>query len=367
MGNVFFFGRDRNSVAQKIWNKMKKGFITILVQVLIFLVLGEILSRLVITLPEQVQHLHFNTTEIDAELGWKTKANYQFQNTVADGGGVDYEIDYRTYENGFRNVNATEADTIEQKIWFIGDSYTQAVEVSNEKTFYGVLEKEFPLNAFAYGASGYSTYQQFLVFEKYVDEIQPDVVVWQFCSNDFIDNYHELEKAADYKIGVRRPYLNLQGERVYHTPIPKLLEWGKKSRLAYAFFLIQEKVKSKFGEKRRSAETQIAEDHLDYPTYKTAYDITDLILKKIKNKLPAKTKILFFSADAYNPQMQDFADLCIANGLPVELGTAHELNAANFGRKEMMFAYDNYHWNNRGHEVVAAALKKRLLSGSGGF
>jgi len=242
---------------------------TFLVQLVIFLVVGEILSRLFIPSILTAEHLHFNTTEKDAELGWKTIANHQFKDTINDAAGVEYTIDYQTYKDGFRSelplegltfsqaVNSssvpnkiqglTESQTLMRpKVLFIGDSYTQAVEVGNGKTFYHLLEKKLPIQVYAYGASGFSSLQQLMILEKYVDKIKPDLVVWQFCSNDFIDNYHELEMEAQYKIGVRRPYVTLNGNKTYITPIPTLIQWSKYSRLVYAIYILKEKVKGKF-------------------------------------------------------------------------------------------------------------------------
>lgn len=347
---------------------------TFLIQLAIFLivgiVLGEILSRIFIPSINAEKHLHFNTTELDDKIGWKTIANHQFKDTINDAAGIEYTVDYQTFENGFRSENVSTNNSL-KKVLFIGDSYTQAVEVSNDKTFYHVLGERLPIQVYAYGASGFSTLQQFMIFEKYVDEIKPDLVVWQFCSNDFIDNYHELELEARYKIGVRRPYLTLDGKMKYFTPLPKLIQWSKSSRLVYAIYLLQEKIKGKLYPSETSplgsnisnkniAESRIAKEHRKYKHYDTAYKITDLILKKVKNKLPKGTQILFFSADAYNPQMNDFSQICIDNQLPVEQAPAHQLNAAKFEREEIIFTYDNYHWNERGHEVVAEALLEKI-------
>jgi len=96
--------------------------------------------------------------------------------------------------------------------------------------------------------------------------------------------------------------------------------------------------------------------------YDTSYKITDLILKKVKKGLPKETQILFFPADAYNPQMNDFSQICLDNELTIDQTVAHQLNAARFEREEVVFTYDNYHWNERGHEVVAEALLGKISS-----
>jgi len=221
-----------------------------LIQLTIFLVVGEILSRLLIPSIHTGEHLHFNTTEKDAALGWKTIANHQFKDTINDAAGVEYTIDYHTYKDGFRSEHPfglTSSQAVKRaKVLFIGDSYTQAVEVGNGKTFYHLLEKKLPIQVYAYGASGFSTLQQFMFLEKYLDVIKPDLVVWQFCSNDFMDNYHELEMEAQYKIGVRRPYLTLDNKTTYITPLPTMIQWSKYSRFIYGIYILKEKVKGKF-------------------------------------------------------------------------------------------------------------------------
>ena len=46
------------------------------------------------------------------------------------------------------------------------------------------------------GRCGYGSLQEFMILGRYLDEISPDIVLWQFCSNDFINNYHELESVS---------------------------------------------------------------------------------------------------------------------------------------------------------------------------
>ena len=339
---------------------MKIKFKTLFIQLFIFLVLGEIGSRIILPSHQSAENLHFNTVELDEEVGWKVKSNHHFIDTVKDNAGKKYIVDFQTQEGGLKKINTIVPDTIEQKVLFIGDSYTIAVEVSNEKTFYGLLEKRMPIEVYAYGAGGYSTLQKLLMFEKLVDQVKPDLVVWQFCSNDFIDNYPELEMEANYKIGVRRPYWTLDHKIEYRTPIPSLLQWSRYSKLVYAIYLIKEKTKTKFSENQKPAEQKIAELHFEYQHYKNAYDITGKLLKKIKESIPPNIPFLVFPADAFNPQMEDYIQLCRTHKIDYEISVAKKLNEARFGRKEEIFTYDGWHWNERGHEVVADALEDRI-------
>src|SRR5688500_5741406 len=45
----------------------------------------------------------------------------------------------------------------------------------------------------ATGAGGYGTLPEYLVLDQTIDEIQPTMILWQFCTNDFISNDHDLE------------------------------------------------------------------------------------------------------------------------------------------------------------------------------
>ncbi len=337
-------------------NKIK----TLLIQLLILLVLGEIVCQFFYSDMQDVEHLHINSLVKDDEVGWKVKPNYSFKDTLEDAAGVSYAVDYQTVEGGLKKINTIVTDTLEKRVLFIGDSYTQAIEVSNLKTYYGLLEERMNIEVYAYAAGGYSTLQEFLMLEKLIKEMHFDLVVWQFCSNDFIDNHHLLELEANYKIGVRRPYLTLDDKIKYHTPVPTLLQWSRKSKLAFAIYLIKENIKSKIYPNQKSAEEKISVEHFEYKKYQTSFDITTMLLQKIKRAIPSGTELLFFPADAYNPQLDDYIQICRDNTIHYEISVAHRLNKANFTDEEIIFAHDGWHWNERGHEVVADALEGRI-------
>ena len=336
---------------------MKSKLKIIFINLAVFLVLGEILTRIFIPPLHSVQHLHFNTTQIDEEIGWLTIANKTFKDTVQDAGGEAYVVDYQTVKDGFRMYGKLDSDTL-KKVWFIGDSYTQSVEVSNDKTFYHHLKDSLPIEVFAYGASGHGTLQEYLIFEKYVEQIQPDLVVWQYCSNDFIDNYDQLEMEAGYKIGARRPYLNLDGSIENKMPLSNWLKISEYSRLGYGGYILWQKMKNKLL-KEEMAEYYIAHQRRNYQPFDQAVQITDLILKKITNKLPAKTQVLFFSADNYDPQLTEFKELCGNNNFAITENPVNELIKAKM-EKVTVHAYDGYHWNEKGHEVIANGLLSEL-------
>ena len=71
---------------------MKSNIKTLFIQLVIFLIIGEIGSRLILPNHQSAENLHFNTVEIDEEIGWKVKPNYHFKDTVKDNAGKEYLV-----------------------------------------------------------------------------------------------------------------------------------------------------------------------------------------------------------------------------------------------------------------------------------
>ena len=89
------------------------------------------------------------------------------------------------------------------RIVFIGDSFVEAAQVSLEKKFYRVLEKEWnrthkspKLETIALGYSGTGQVNQ-LPWAHLLAPLRPDLVVLVFVSNDFANNDAWLEAARN--------------------------------------------------------------------------------------------------------------------------------------------------------------------------
>lgn len=109
------------------------------------------------------------SSTLDEKLGWKSTENYFFEGSKIDAGGFAYKVTQWTNSRGFKQFGDTQSLN---KIFFVGDSFTQAVEVSNGKTYYGLLAEKMPDYAFfTYGVGGCGILQEYMVIDKYIDEI----------------------------------------------------------------------------------------------------------------------------------------------------------------------------------------------------
>jgi len=330
----------------------------ILINLLIFTVLGEVVIRIFSPIPKQV--IRQNTSLVDSKIGWVSKENYQIEKEVKDALGNVYHVNYQTEKDGFRSYGDVNSEN--PKLLFIGDSFTQAVEVSNEKCFYNLIKDSLEVEIFAYGVSGFSTLQEFLILEKFYDQIQPDYIIWQTCANDFLDNHFDLMIECNYQIKEMRPYLNPKGEVIYRTPTGSNLAYNLRNNSALYFNI--EALLNKGAETvnlKTPCEELIPQKELEYIPFKESYAIIDLILEKANKKVNGRSKMLAFSTHNYQPQANFMRRAFLRNDFTFIDEVANNLGQAKKS-KQNINSNDNYHWNENGHKVVAKALLQGFKS-----
>jgi hypothetical protein len=76
---------------------------------------------------------------LDEHVGWRNTPYYRSEAWHNDAGGTTYFVHYKAGQYGFRMFG--DVNSAKLKILIMGDSYTQALQVSNEKTYYGMLQQ----------------------------------------------------------------------------------------------------------------------------------------------------------------------------------------------------------------------------------
>lgn len=326
--------------------------------------IGEVVTRLyfaaeVAVTPKKDPPPPYNTAALDDKLGWKSKGNYSYEGKMKDQAGVEYLLSLSTDENGFRLYGNPKSG--KKKVFFLGDSYVQSVEVSDDKTFYRHIKDSLDVEVFAYGMSGFGTLQEYLVLEKFVETIQPDILVVQTCSNDFLDNHAPLEQASNYRVSVgkRRPYLDKTGSMYYHDPKPS---W-ENVQLYSKFLAILMKRWNNVQQNTaltEPAEKIIVEQGRKYELYDYAVDVTEQLFQKIADKAGSNTKIIIYDADHYQPYVDEYQRISTMinadfTNAPAQALVQTETNGTT------VRSSDGYHWNETGHQVVSNAMIEVLL------
>lgn len=152
--------------------------------------------------------------QFDKKYGWKLKQNLNVVQQNTDLSGKDYVVKFLTNSDGIRTGNS-QAETENSgsgsfKILVLGDSFTADPTASNDTMWFSVLAKELSkhfaidTSVFAAGGGGWGTYQNVMLANELAQKYNTDLVILQFCENDFMNNLYDWESMGI----VRNQYFN---------------------------------------------------------------------------------------------------------------------------------------------------------------
>jgi hypothetical protein len=340
---------------------MIKNLFLALIALVSSLLLAEVAMRVMIHFADKPILGYFNI--LDDKLGWRTTENYKYERWLKDRSGHKYWVKATTNEFGFRlfgNIN-----TNRKKVMFIGDSFTHAMEVSDDKTYFSIISKVLPLEIFAYGSLGYGNLQEYMIVDKYIDFINPDILVIQLTCNDIVDNSYELDGQSDrYLHATSRPYLTEDGQLIKLNPRsnPFLWETAREySVVLYRLLVAIQRTKEIMGLSGVTIEDEIVTEGPDHPGFKRASLITNKLFAMIK-KRSAQRKIFAFIVDDVPPFYGKLKEICRMNNIEIIEGITDTLSKAeNVGLETK--AYDD-HWNELGHKIVADVIIEHIRRSS---
>lgn len=296
-------------------------------------------------------------TYVANKYGWTPPANTLNHHTVEDMPGQFREVQVRFFQNGFKRWGNPNTD--KRKLFVIGDSFAEMTWVPNGEEWYSHLETQLRnIELFVYGAGGYGSLQEYLVLDDYIDKVRPDVILWQFCSNDYEENnLYELDLLNyPYNSHAVRPYL--EEERiVYRLPLPyaklrgysfiadRLLKaydrlmWRRATRDLNAYYVIRAHL----------TEDEVARRKL---LHEKSYYVTLEIMKKVKERAK-ETPIYLFNACNSLTEVEE--KICSATGIICLRGIGEYV--AEKTREGLTVKVPNDgHWNKLGNQVVGERL-----------
>lgn len=285
------------------------------------------------------------------KYGWAVPADTVQHRTIEDTSGQFREVTTRYFQNGFKRWG--KPDTGKRKMFVIGDSITEAVQVSNGEEWYSYLENQLSnVELYVYGAGGYGSLQEYMVFDDYIDSIHPDLILWQYCSNDYDNNLYELD-LLDYPHNNHavRPYLE-ENKIVYRLPLlyAKLRQYSfiaDRLMKKYDIFIMSHRTRQDF---RDLTEADIVRRKL---LEEKSYHVTVEIMKNVKKR--AKEIPIYF----FNPCANSFErdqKLASETGIVFLSGIAEYMNERREGR-EVKVRNDG-HWNKLGNQLAGERLVK---------
>lgn len=298
---------------------------------------------------------------LNQEYGWQARSNCHFICTRRDAAKIQHDVEIRTDENGFRMFGGPVSDGC--CIFFIGDSYTFAEDATQSETYYAVAAAKLGLNAFAYGAQGFSTLQEYLVLDKWIDRIKPDLVILQLCHNDFINNSVELTRlSAKNQCQVDQPYLSPEGSIFYQNPGYGVFSSAVSMIPSRLLHSLAYRIDNRKGIPLRedTIENVVEQEGFNFPPFVKAVEITDRLLAMFRDRC-GDTPLIVFNVDGREPYASAFNRICAKHGIEQIAGIPEAIETARRGGGGVV-AEDQAHWTGAGHKICGEILSEKLGS-----
>ena len=294
---------------------------------------------------------------LDSRLGWRATDWYAQDLTETTAGGAVYTVHRSQGSHGFRQYGNVQ--TRKPKLLVIGDSFTQASAVSDDRTYHALLGRQLGMEVFAYGAGGYGTLQEYMILDEVIDVIKPTMILWQFCTNDFINNDHALEVASLVNNnGWMRPYWE-QGQVVFRSPKPsgvQVREWiSRHSRFLY--FIVSRLDRLRARAKPESVEAAIERERFAHLGFARSVQTTDELMGRVRARA-GMLPIHAFNCDNDEPYDTAFATISQRHNIHYWKDIPEVIRQA-LENKEDVLASDG-HWNEQGHALIANRLAEHL-------
>jgi len=354
----------------------------------------ELLLRAVMSYPPDVLFDH----ERDALLGWKNPSGVTRVST-----NPSFHVVVRTNSFGMRDRPRQMARDEHLRVAFLGDSYTQAIQVEDEEVFNRLIEKaRSDIEALNFGVSGYGTVQELLQYRTQVKRFSPDVVVvmfWPF--NDPFDNSMDLQRymgSREDEVQLR-PFLvpRMQGGLTLLKPVLpfmppvwfSLKNWLREKlwtvaaalklknmakQTIYGIFKKEENVGQKKTINMEEA-SSVADERLDDPMWLKAWVLTFRIIDLLRIEVEADGARLVVASLPVEPINKDkpwneitrvekklqeeLVKLNIAF-LPLTPCFRRYLQTNEFQPPHFHYESGDGHWSPLGHRVAAACLLEGL-------
>jgi hypothetical protein len=304
--------------------------------------------------------------EVDDRLGWRHAANREktFVNELGE------PILMRQNNHGLRGADYDPAQSLgKSRVLVLGDSFTEAVHVSEEQTFVGRLNKLHPelqlLNA---GVGGYGTVQEYLYLDLYGEVVRPAAVLLAIYENDLTDNC-----LSYYPSFGPRPYafasngsvtlvkeLQPEGFRRFTLPLPF---WQQLNKHSYLYGFLNGRVYQRL---RASRMRELAREDLKQTERCGRMAVLEsllLLLRARTQGLGAKLGVVIIPSEAdARSGRSDTSDailqVCEARQL-LCLALVASMHEAIVSNAKPYFQHD-IHWTAEGHATAAQQISSFL-------
>tara|TARA_B100000767_G_scaffold142297_1_gene134443 strand:- start:493 stop:1551 length:1059 start_codon:yes stop_codon:yes gene_type:complete len=298
---------------------------------------------------------------------------YEENRTVTKQIGFDFtHVNVKRINNyGFaskRDFNTNER-VRKKVVAVIGDSYVEALQVSDEDSFHAKIDAIFNnIDVYPTAVSG-SALSQYIAYKNYTkNNFSPDLYVFLIIENDFIQSSYEGQKNTGFH------YFNDIGALVRDNYLPSKIKKIARHSAFLRYLNLDLKLTIQLGKlfqfQTNANNEKLKNDEINEARGKKA---VDWFLAEIRDLAAEKPVIFILDGDRSSiyagKKGRDFNIMAnrhyqylfeksqsIPNLSTIDLHPVFQ-NDWGQSKKEFNYKYD-YHWNERGHAVAADALIK---------
>ncbi len=173
--------------------EIKKKILVNLCVFSLFIILNLTLFEIGVRVYEKTAPAKNVLVEANNETIYSTKPNLNL--TVEE---EEFSYTVKTNSEGFRDKDFSAQNIKNGLIFSVGDSMTFGQGVELEETFSNILEKELALPVFNLGVNGFTTFQEYRLFEKYFKKYPPNTVILNiYFGNDIAENSGIINRTID--------------------------------------------------------------------------------------------------------------------------------------------------------------------------
>jgi lysophospholipase L1-like esterase len=253
--------------------------------------------------------------------------------------------------------------SLRPRLLVVGDSFTYAAGVPPDRPYHQAVARKLGIAVYAIGGGGWGTLQEYLLLDRRIDALRPDLVVLQVSSNDLFNNDWEMEARTAVATNLLvRPFF--VGERVVYRYPGRLglLQpfLTAHSRLAYSVSTAWQQRTAALAYQGRVPDSlpQAVAHGLEYPPLRRSVATTSDLVHRLRRRA-APAPLVAFQVDRSGIFSTLLQEIFAREGIPFfdALPDAVEREEQR-GRRLRLD--DGAHWNADGHEVAGRALAEWL-------
>lgn len=292
----------------------------------------------------------------------------------------DYKTQYRINSDGWNSSRnyAEKRDLAIMRIAIIGDSYVEALNVSQEAALAAVLEKHLArigkVEVYAFGVSGASL-AHYLAIMRYVRlQFSPDLYIINIVHNDFDESLSRKDRVFFHAV---RPVGDSYEEVTPQKYRPTLLRRMTQHFAIARYLRVNLKIKNISQKLRQKSQNQPFEANIDISNINVGKtkDLVRYLFEKYLREVSDNRKRLVFVIDAprqliYNGILPQKSSAFQYNKLTIEVCRELSLYCLDltdpfwreFQQNKRRFnSVIDGHWDRHGHEIAARAIGDFLL------